>query len=247
MFKAVSHLLIVVVLTLLSQLGGLAWLVALGFRRRVAAFVLAYVALSVSALWVAPHFGRTALPCIQGDHLQMQSPLFCMLNRQYVVPELSSVLNDHAAKIAEQLPGTQTRVLDANFPFFVGFPLLPHLSHHDGRKADLAFYYQDKSGYLPGAARSFIGYFAFEDGPTDCSSTSPSLRWDMGWLQSLWPDYQLDEPRMQAALRSLVADPRVGKIFIEPHLKQRFSAGSAKIRFQGCRAARHDDHIHIQL
>jgi hypothetical protein len=50
---------------------------------------------------------------------------------------------------------------------------------------------------------------------------------------------------MEAALRTLTADPRIGKIFIEPHLKQRFAPSEAKIRFQGCRAARHDDHIHL--
>jgi len=27
----------------------------------------------------------------------------------------------------------------------------------------------------------------------------------------------------------------------------KIGAGAAKIRFQGCAAARHDDHIHIQL
>lgn len=52
---------------------------------------------------------------------------------------------------------------------------------------------------------------------------------------------------MKTALRILSAEPRVMKIFVEPHLQRKLGAYDAKIRFQGCRAARHDDHIHFQL
>ncbi len=33
----------------------------------------------------------------------------------------------------------------------------------------------------------------------------------------------------------------------KPHLKTRLKLSSAKIRFHGCQAVRHDDHIHVQL
>jgi hypothetical protein len=138
-------------------------------------------------------------------------------------------------------------VLDANFPFLDGFPLLPHLSHDDGEKADLAFYYAGETGYLKGATRSPIGYFAFEQGPTNCSKTWPTLRWDFEALQPLWHDYGIDEDRNRSVLEVLVEDDRVGKVFVEPHLVERLGAAHPKIRFQGCRAARHDDHIHFQL
>jgi hypothetical protein len=39
----------------------------------------------------------------------------------------------------------------------------------------------------------------------------------------------------------------VAKIFVEPPLAAQLGLSDPKIRFQGCRAARHDDHIHIQL
>jgi hypothetical protein len=42
-------------------------------------------------------------------------------------------------------------------------------------------------------------------------------------------------------------DLAVDRIFIEPHLAQRLGVSSPLVRFQGCRAARHDDHIHVQL
>jgi hypothetical protein len=43
------------------------------------------------------------------------------------------------------------------------------------------------------------------------------------------------------------ADPSIEKVFIEPHLKNRLQLTSPKVRFQGCHAARHDDHVHVQV
>ena len=139
-------------------------------------------------------------------------------------------------------------MLDANFPFLDGFPLPPHLSHDDGRKADIAFYYQDFSRtYVPAATRSPIGYFAFEQGPSDCPDRILSLRWDLSWLQPLMRDLPPDVARMKTIMRLLSADPRVGKILLEPHLVQSWDIANPKVRFQSCRASRHDDHIHVQL
>lgn len=241
------HVFGVVFLTLLTQVGGLAWLSALAFRRRVLAFVVFYAAFSVGALWIAPLFGREPIPCNSNGALQLQSSFYCVLNRQYVVPELHTELRNLATEVDSAFPGTKTLVLDANFPFLTGFPLLPHLSHNDGRKVDLAFYYTDEGAYLPGKARSPIGYFAFEEGPTKCPSNTVTLRWDFGWLQGFWPEYVLDVPRTSYALKVLDKNPRIGKILLEPHLKERLLPDSDKTRFQGCRAARHDDHIHLQL
>tara|TARA_R110002020_G_scaffold177323_1_gene370074 strand:+ start:5927 stop:6634 length:708 start_codon:yes stop_codon:yes gene_type:complete len=235
------------VLTVVTQLGGLAWLIALMFKRRMMVFAAAYAVLSFATLWVAPLFGREPLPCLGAGALQMQSKIYCLLNRHYVVPDMKQALHDLADQMDAEFPGTKTLALDANFPFVSGFPLLPHLSHDDGRKADLAFYYRNGDGYLPGYTRSPIGYFAFEQGPTDCPDQSITLRWDLDWLQGFWPDLQLEEQRMTAALDWLSADERIERVFIEPHLRERFGIQSDKIRFQGCRAARHDDHIHIQL
>jgi murein endopeptidase len=69
----------------------------------------------------------------------------------------------------------------------------------------------------------------------------------MGWLQPFWRDLFVDHRRTAAALQWLAQDPRVEKVFIEPHLRQTLGASHPKVRFQGCRAARHDDHIHFQI
>jgi hypothetical protein len=241
------HSFLIVFLTILTQIGGVAWLIAVFLPRRIIAFLCIYALLSISAIWIAPSMGRVALSCFEKGPLQVQSWMYCALNRTYVSPEIADILTKTAAEMDRQFPNTKTLVLDANFPFLQGFPLLPHLSHDDGDKVDLAFFYRDENGYLPGATRSPIGYFAFEQGPSDCKTDWPTLRWNFGFLQPFWQTYALDKPRNKAVLQILSNDARVGKIFVEPHLAQSLNVSHPKIRFQGCRAARHDDHIHFQL
>lgn len=246
--RIAGHGLLVALLTIITQLGGLAWLVSLMFRRRLAVFALAYGALAIGASLAAPALsGRVAVSCWREGPLQVQSWVYCAANRTYVTPPLLAALEDAAAVVDRAHPGTTTLLLDGSFPFWDGFPLPPHLSHDDGEKADLAFYYADQSGYAPGLTPSPIGYFAFEDGPTDCPREWPTLRWNLRPLQGLWPDYRLEPQRLSRLLAALSADGRIGKILIEPHLERRLGVQSAKLRFQGCRAARHDDHIHVQL
>ncbi len=265
------HLLAFLALTLLTQIGGLAYLGALvlgrhwrGLRRfrrlaAIAMFVALYAGLSLSASAVAPLFGRVPLPCHASEDakLAVQSSLYCVLNRHYVTPELKQIAGELAKYMAARFPGTHVNVLDANFPFFNGFPLLPHLSHSDGRKLDLAFFYKDRDSQAQiSETRSPIGYWAFEEPKSGargrCTGRSDilSLRWDMDWFQIFNQDYQLDERRTAAALQWLVTEGAkrgVSKIFVEPHLAVRLGVRSKLIRFQGCRAARHDDHIHFQI
>lgn len=245
MMRVAGHLVLFIFLTLLTQLGGLAWVIALRFRRTLLAFLLAYAALWAAAYTFSP---RTPIPCF-GEPLRMQSVLYCAMNRHYVTPELASVAQDAATRMASAHPGTITLALDGSFPFLNGMPLIPHLSHDDGEKLDLAFYYTTPDGtYLPGKTRSPLGYFAFEmTPPEECPQNTVTLRWNLGWLQPLWPDRPLDALRTTALIRTLAADPRVAKVFVEPPLASTLGLSDPKIRFQGCRAARHDDHIHFQL
>lgn len=253
MIRILFHITMIVGLTLTTQLGGVAWIAAMimarGIVARLFAFALAYGAISIGALYAAPAFGREALPCLDGgDALAMRSPVFCLLNRHYVSHETAAVTRELVAHVAGRHSGTLTQVLDANFPFFEGFPLLPHLSHDDGRKVDLAFYYRDQEGdYLRGRTRSPIGYWAFESEGADCPDVALTLRWDMAWLQPYWHDWMLEETRLKTALDWLANDARVEKVFVEPPLAERLGTDDPKIRFQGCRAARHDDHIHFQV
>lgn len=257
----IRHGLAILLLTLLTQLGGIAWLLALLLRpifgRFLVLFLVFYTTTVVTAHYTAPLTGRVALPCLDAGPSQIAvlNPLYCALNRHYVHPTMKDYADDLAAHMHERYPGTRTRALDGNFPFLDGFPLLPHLSHDDGQKLDLAFYYTSADGaYQLGRARWFLGYWAFEQpGPGDpqpcAGETGMSLRWDMEWLQPYLRDWPLDQDRTRAALQWLADNPRGRdfRVLIEPYLAARLGVAGDAIRFQGCQAARHDDHIHIQF
>ncbi|MCQ4632006.1 hypothetical protein GB927_018285 [Shinella sp. CPCC 100929] len=269
LLRRFCQFLIFVALTILTQIGGVAYLLALlatrvlGKRRLAATFglfILFYAAMAVTANFVAPTFGRVLLSCIPGERgsVFVKSPIYCLLNRNYVTPPMRDLVTALAEDLDREFPGTATVALDGNFPFWDGFPLLPHLSHDDGKKLDLAFYYKTADGdFLNGATRSPIGYFAFEEPaagdeqPCKGRKDVITTRWNFAWLQPFFPAYGIEEQRTAFALRWLSTEgvERFGldKIFLEPHIKNALGLSSDTIRFQGCRAARHDDHIHIQI
>lgn len=271
MFRGAIHTLAFVFFTVLTQVGGVAYALAVLMQRRstrsrsarsvigITIFAVGYIVLSTLAARTAPQFGRHPLPCFAAPQrtLVVQSPIYCALNRHYVREDLRDVALQLATHMANEFPGTVTLALDANFPFFDGFPLLPHLSHDDGRKLDLAFYYRSTTGnYAPGRTRSPIGYWAFENSGTGASdpcagrNDTLTMRWDMAWFQTFVGRESLDEVRTRAMLQWLAnegARSGIAKVFIEPHLKRRLNVAGPIFRFQGCRAARHDDHVHIQI
>ncbi|MGD1879566.1 MAG: hypothetical protein ACFB13_18950 [Kiloniellaceae bacterium] len=271
MLRILGHSLAILLLTALTQIGGLAYLLALLLRgllfrhsqRRglalLAIFVLLYGGATV-ALDAGVLTRRASLPCWEHDGapLVSASPLTCLLNRHYVTPGTYNAIATLAGYVNTRFPGTLTQTLDAGFPFLDGFPLLPQLSHDDGRKVDLAFYYKGPDGaYRRGALPSPLGYWGFTlpapGEPQPCTGTEDplSLRWNMGWFQPLVrDDLTMDEARSKAALQWLTTkgpEHDVERILLEPHLKSRLGIASNRVRFQGCRAARHDDHIHIEI
>ena len=243
--RRTGHALIFVVLTVVTQVGGLVWLASRLFRWPLVAFAVIYTGVWAGVQVTAPLLGRVPVPC-RGEVLREQSVLYCALMRNFVVPELKAVAEGAAARVAAEHPGTVTLALDGGFPF-AGFPLLPHLSHDDGEKLDLAFSYAGPEGeYVPGLTRSPIGYFAFEalEARDPCPPVWLTLRWS--WQVPL-RDAHLDPARTSALVRAVLADARVGKVFLEPALAERLGLADPGLRFQGCRAARHDDHVHVQL
>lgn len=261
-------LILISVLTVLTQVGGLLLWVSLSLLARMPAStpakrrtgqLLVFGALYLLCVLVAlpllaPLNGRAPLPwfATPGTPLKPVNIGYCLLARNYVRPPVRQLLERVAASVSRQFPGTTVQYLDASFPFLNGFPLLPHLSHHDGRKVDLAFLYRDaRTHHSLSSPPSPIGYWAYEQPAAHesqpCRGVHSRLRWDFNWLQPVFAFAEVDLDRTRLMVQALLTDPAVQKILIEPHLKERLHLQSAKVRFQGCRAARHDDHVHVQI
>lgn len=258
-FRFVFRALLAFLLTVLTQTGGLIYLLTRPFVRRQRRWrrVLWYLGVYavVNIVLVPPlarQFGRVPLPIFSEQTLRPLNYGFVLLNRHYVQPELHELSLDVAREMDRRFPRTVTAYLDANFPFFDGFPLLPHLSHDDGRKLDLAFYYE----YAPRSAPTLIGYGSYEEARRDEKFITPICYAEGSWWygligriyrKSLRRDLRLDTARTSTMIELLARDRRTGKLFLEPHLKTRWRLNYGKVRFQGCHAVRHDDHVHVQL
>ena len=264
------YLLIFLFLTVVTQIGGLIFLLSLGmtkwlwkkynYQRLLCMSIFLVLYLFATFLIIpllAPISGRKALP-VSGDmHLQPANFTSYVLNRHYVKDELLEAIIDISNKMHLKHPGIKTLYLDANFPFFEGFPLLPHLSHDDGEKIDLAFIYQSTDGTpLLNQTPTITGYGYFippikgESNYTKICKEKGNWQYDFtGKLTFVNKErYALDKKLMQDLLSIIAINNKIKKVFIEPHLIKRLGfEHNQKFRFQGCHSVRHDDHIHLQL
>ena len=254
-------ILLVLTLTILTQVGGLVLLITLFiglFFKRNVALKTTFVFIGIYFLFtfliipiVAPKFGRIKVQ--ENDQVKLVSTLYVLCNRNYVVPELNDLLQNIGAELADD--HIQLNVLDANFPFIDGFPLLPHRSHNDGRKVDLSLVYETSDGQISQEVKSRSGYGVFEEPKGkepkqyEICKGKGNFYYDLAKYLKLGKvnkDLVFSEKGTRILINTLTSSD-IGKLFVEPHLKQRLGLSHPKIRFHGCKATRHDDHIHIQL
>jgi hypothetical protein len=260
-FKLSKHILVVIILTVFTQIGGVVYaLIFIGLRNldrkiKLLSFVGAYL---VVTFWIipcfSPIFGRVKIA--NSKHLEPRSFFYSLTNRNYVVPEMNDILKAIAVDFERKNPGVKLVYLDANFPFFDGFPLLPHLSHDDGKKIDLCFLYENVEGNITNRKPSVSGYGIYEE-PRINEFNQINICKRRGFWQYDFPKYltfghinndvQFSNKANKELINLFLKYQQVSKIFIEPHLKERLQMNNSKIRFHGCQAVRHDDHIHIQL
>lgn len=258
------HLSAIVFLTLVTQIGGLIYLISMGLikrdakkkrLKRTATFSVCYLlATFLIVPLIAPVFGREKIK--ETEFLRAHSFLYKLANRNYVKPELNSTIGVIAAEFDHQNQGIKMVYLDANFPFIDKFPLLPHLSHNDGKKIDVSLVYAEPDGQLTNKKPSRTGYGVHEGPRPEEYDQAVACR-QQGYWQYDFPKYLTlgrinKEITFSAAATKYLANlilkqEPIGKLFIEPHLKTRLGLTNDKVRFHGCRAVRHDDHIHFQL
>ena len=263
-------------LTILTQVGGFIYLLYQPLSSRIkqkvqkkskqrltrlATFSALYLLISWTIVpLVAKQFGRVQLPIFATTDapIQPRHYFFTLANRNYVKPKLKSTIIKTAKALNKKYPNAKILYLDGCFPFLDGMPLMPHLSHSDGRKLDITFVYKNKeTEKYTNKTPTWVGY-----GGSEMPSSKEEDRAEVckkqgyfqySFLKALTPtigksNLEFDNEANRWLVRYLSKQSSIGKIFIEPHLKTRFRLNNVnKIRFHGCQAVRHDDHIHIQL
>jgi len=260
----IIHLLVIIFLTIVSQVGGIVYMIVLlairknhkfKYLKRVVLFIVIYLFSTFFIIpKLAPIFGREKIKETDLIHANFFGTI--LLNRNYVKPELNKVLTKISKDLNTKHKGLKIIYLDANFPFIDKFPLLPHLSHSDGKKIDLSLIYQTKQGKLTNLKPSVTGYGVFEN-PKEKEINQPKICKMEKYWQYDYPKYlTLGKKNKEIVFSSMgtkllinmiLKQKEIGKLFIEPHLKTRMNLVNSRIRYHGCRAVRHDDHIHIQL
>ena len=246
-------------LTAVTQIGGILYLVVLLLfgNMKVGKYILFFGIYLICTYFivprVAPLFGRE--PLISSESIASQSLFYRITNRNYVRPEMNLLLGGIASELNSKYPEAKIICLDANFPFINKFPLLPHLSHNDGKKLDISLMYE-LEGTVTNKKPSVSGYGIFEGPKPKEYDQIKKCKANGNWqydiqkymtLGAINDDIEFSEKGTKALLIAILKQPTVGKVFIEPHLKHRLGLNHEKIRFHGCQAVRHDDHIHLQL
>ncbi|MCF6347521.1 MAG: hypothetical protein L3J20_04375 [Flavobacteriaceae bacterium] len=261
-FKIISRVFLFVFLTMITQIGGIIYLMSLFLKKKWKANLKLKLLIIFSGLYlistfifvplIAPIFGREKVKHTNG--IKPTNYMTVLLNRNYVQPKL----NDLLAKTEKELKGSNIKIhyLDANFPFINNFPLLPHLSHNDGKKIDISLIYESNNGKISNKQKSVSGYGVFES-PKQNEFNQINECFKRGHFQYDYPKYAtfgainkdlvFSKKGTKKLINNILKNRSLGKLFIEPHLKQRLNLTNSRIRYHGCRAVRHDDHIHIQL
>ncbi|RZS93640.1 hypothetical protein [Aquimarina brevivitae] len=262
--RVFSKILLFFILTTITQIGGIVYLlIEVALKRttpyyrlkKLVVFTLLYLFTSfVIVPYVASLFGRE--PILENHRVQAHSTFTKLCNRNYVRTEFQSTIQEIAEDFYKKHPGIQLVYLDANFPFINGYPLFPHLSHDDGKKLDISFIYQNTKDQVTNSKPTISGYGYFENPkPKEFDQTQyckerGNTQYDLTrylTFGTLDNNLKFAEEPTKDLLLSIIKHNTIEKVFIEPHLKKRLHLYDQKIRFHGCQAVRHDDHIHLQI
>ena len=259
--KTLFRFVLVCFLTFTTQIGGIVYLLSLviskkwnkklKFKTSIIFIGLYFLSTFIIIPLITPFFGREKVK--NSEKIKPTNYMTVLLNRNYVRPKLNDLLSNTGKK----LNGSNITInyLDANFPFINKFPLLPHLSHNDGKKIDISLVYETQNGIITNKQKSVSGYGVFEAPKSnEYDQINKCLKENFLYdfpkyltFGKINKDLVFSEKGTKKLIKNILKNSDLGKIFIEPHLKNRINLKNKKIRFHGCGAVRHDDHIHIEL
>ena len=259
--KTLFRFILVCFLTVTTQIGGIVYLLSLVISKKwnkklkfktLIIFTSLYLFSTLLIVpLISPAFGREKVK--HSKKIKPTNYMTVLLNRNYVKPKLNNLLR----KTEKKLNGKNIEIhyLDANFPFVNKFPLLPHLSHNDGKKIDISLVYETQNGIITSKQKSVSGYGVFETPKSnEYDQINKCLKENFLYdfpkyltFGKINKDLVFSEKGTKELIKNILKSRDLGKVFIEPHLKNRINLKNRKIRFHGCGAVRHDDHIHIQL
>jgi murein endopeptidase len=159
---------------------------------------------------------------------------------RWALPAMISVLDRASRIVARKFPGSVLEVGELSRR--EGGRISSHLSHQNGRDADVGFYQVDLDGEFVRAQR-FVRFIGSGDSHDD-------------------PTVRFDEKRNWAFVRAVLEDPHyeVRQIFIYAPLRARLLAYAAKVHaprelrmkaaramMQPVNALPHDDHFHVRI
>nr|WP_319400663.1 hypothetical protein [uncultured Carboxylicivirga sp.] len=262
--KVLLYISIFILLTFISQIGGIVFIashiiaIKINCRKWYKAILLFLSIYTVTTFILVPAFATLGgrLKIKNRSNIEVANKMTIWLNRNYVNKETNLYLSEVSKELENINPNIKLRYLDACFPFFDGFPLLPHLSHNDGKKVDISLIYEDFSGNIINQSKSISGYGVFEE-PVGNEFNQCQQCKNKGYYKYDFPKYltmgrinsnlHFSSKGTRELMQALLKSKKLEKLFIEPHLKKRLGINDSRIRFQGCQSVRHDDHIHIQV
>lgn len=270
----IKKLLFFLIITLFTQVGGIIYLLSHFFYsiiklnklkgyletvRRISFHIVVYLVFTFFIIpLIAGLFGRVPLPIFSKNNLGPRTFWTVILNRHYVRPLMRETAFEIASEMGDKYPGIRINYFDANHPFFKGYPLLPHLSHNDGKKLDLGFIYNSSlDNSISSKTPSAIGYGISEEPrlgeynrPLECSKNPKN--WMYNFMYNIYPqsakeNYTFNSSLNKELIKAFVKNKNISKVLLEPHLKVRLGLNFEKVKQVQCGSVRHDDHFHVQI